>query len=191
MSRKTLLLGLLAVVAVVGQLNAQTFSTDLFALKSNTGITPFQAQDSNPEAINARQQTATNPIVDGLLNTVGGLWSWSHKDIFGGALTAGLEVGGLAIILIGGIVYPMVAAGSMSENTTDGDLQTMATISTVAWFAGGVAFTSGMIFGFIRGMTQSKKQNSAVAGFDGNPLEHVSLSIVPGVGGSLMYSASF
>jgi hypothetical protein len=48
-----------------------------------------------------------------------------------------------------------------------------------------------MVFGYFRGSSQYKKQNAVAAGFDGNPLEHVSFGIIPGMGGSLMYSTRF
>jgi hypothetical protein len=180
--KKSLLLGLLAVVAVVCQLNAQTSSTDLFTSNSNLGfnLAPMQGQypGYDPEAIrsNAMGQVM-GPMMAGLQNMAGGWWSWAHGDIFGGALTAGLEGGGLIMTIVGFAMMPTA------------ELEDMGPFGLA--FGGVGVFTVGMIFGMFRGMGEYKKQNAVAAGFNGNPLKHVSFGVVPGVGGSLIYSTLF
>jgi hypothetical protein len=183
MTKKTFLLGLFVVAAVVGQLNAQTFSTDPFPSNANFGfsLAPMQEQGQyqgyDPEAIKAQNDAKVAPMYAGLKNMAFGLWSWQNGDIFGGALTAGLEVGGIALMIAGAAIDPV-----------DDEALGVA----MGLIGGGFAVVAGgAVFGYFRGSGQYKKQNAVAMGFDGNTLEHVSFGIVPGVGGSLIYSARF
>jgi hypothetical protein len=85
---------------------------------------------------------------------------------------------------VGGLILAMV--GFSPQTVLDNPEAAMGML-----LGGTGALAGGMIFGFFRGMSQYKKQNAVAAGFSGNPLEHVSFGVVPGVGGSLIYSTLF
>ncbi|GHU10508.1 hypothetical protein FACS1894151_09930 [Spirochaetia bacterium] len=184
---KILILGLLVLAVSSGSLYAQNISGG-FNRGSGFGLTLFQAQGQypgyDPEAIKAQQQAAAAPMYAGLKNMAFGLWSWQNGDIFGGAMTAGLEGVGLALVITGLAIMPQ-------DGTPDaGDPDKTATAFLV-FASGAVAMGGGALFGYFWGSSQYKKQNAVATGFDGNPLEHISFGIIPGVGGSLMYSTSF
>jgi hypothetical protein len=188
MTKKMFLLGLFVAAAVVGRLNAQAFSTGLFASNSNFGfnLARVQAQGQysgdESEVTKARRQEAMKPVKAGLQNMVFGRWSWRNDDKFGGALTAGLEGGGLALTIVG-LVVP---SSGFPKEDTGGFGQKMGVL-----FGGVVVLTGGIIYGYFRGSGQYKKQNAVGKGFEGNPLEHVGFGMVPDTGGMLIYTARF
>jgi hypothetical protein len=161
-------------------LNAQTLPAVLFSSNSNIGfnLAPMQEQN-DPETEKARQEAADASMRAGLSNTAFGWWSWAHGDTFGGALTAGLEIGGFILMI----------TSSLTVNVNDGTDN--LGLRTAMIFGGVGMWIGGMFFGYFRGLSQYKIQNAAAKGFDGNPLAHVSFGIVPGVGGTLMYTARF
>jgi hypothetical protein len=63
---------------------------------------------------------------------------------------------------------------------------------TLLTYGGMAVVFGGAFFGLFRGKSLYTKLNTQTArGFDGNPLDHVSFNIVPGVGGGLLYTTSF
>jgi hypothetical protein len=132
----------------------------------------------------AQQAAAAAPMRAGMLNTLFGLWSWMNGDILGGALTAGIEVGGLAIMIIGSSIV-----GSSEEPSIG------ATFGVT--MGGAAVFLGGAIFGYFRGSSQYKKQQDATAmGFDSNPIERINFvpTLSPdgkNMGFGLLYSAKF
>lgn len=184
---KMVILGLLVLAVSAGSLHAQNASSD-FNGGSVFDLTLLQAQGQypgyDPEAIKAQQQAAAAPMYAGLKNMAFGLWSWQNGDIFGGAMTAGLEGVGLALVITGLAIMPQDG----DEDAGDADKTNTAFIM---FASGAVTLGGGALFGYFWGSSQYKKQNAVATGFGGNPLEHVSFGVVPGVGGSLMYSTSF
>ena len=125
-----------------------------------------------------------NPFFAGLANTVFGIWSWTNQDIFGGALTTGLEVGGIAIT----VVALLSSLNSASTGDVEGGLS-----AVYQSIIGSAIFTGGAVFGFIRGITQyNKMMRAADYAKAYNPMNNISLVVLPtpdkGVVGSFTYS---
>jgi hypothetical protein len=177
---KKLIFIFVSVCVITGAVSAQSLSNGFQNPGGSLNLDLLQWGGNYDPASVAQAQGAAKAAWQ---NMLGGLWSWKNGDTFGGAMTAGLEGGGLALTIVG---FAMFA-------TTPADPDNMAAgMGGLAAAGVGVAVMSGgMIFGYLRGSSQYKKQNAVAQGFGGNPLEHVSFGIVPGAGGSLIYSAKF
>ena len=114
-----------------------------------------------------------NPFFAGLANTVFGVWSWTNQDIFGGALTTGLEVGGIAITVVA------LLSSLNSVYNLDVERGFSAVYQSLI---GSAIFTGGAVFGFIRGITQYNKM-MRVVGYakanNDNPMNNISLVVLP------------
>ncbi|MDR1785813.1 MAG: hypothetical protein LBR23_05030 [Spirochaetaceae bacterium] len=176
------LFSILALVCVfAGAAGAQTFSDGAEAAPSLLGpganLDLLQYEGYPGYDSEAYQKQARGAWGAGLLNTLGGAWSWTHGDILGGAVTAGLEAAGVVLIIVG------ITATEP------------ATLSSILLPAGGAMVAGGGAgFGQWRGMTQYRKQNPIAVGFNDNPIKHTSFVIAPdlsrkgGVTASLVYS---
>jgi len=184
MSLRKGLLAMLVITAMAGAyLGAQeSAGTNVLPGKldfgaSTFGLVPMQ-YDFDFDA--HRAQALNTPMMAGLRNMIFGLWSWTNGDIFGGALTAGLEVVGIATV-IAGFGIPV------SEETQYVPLAVAG--------AGMGVFFGGAIYGYLRGASQHKKQNAETTAetptaWTGNPMDHVSFDIVPN-GGMLTFKMGF
>jgi hypothetical protein len=179
MKKSVVLLLVLAIVAA-GNVFAQDirldkvkFSADVSQLSLNSGVTvtPLQAGGGERKG---------SPVGAAFLNVLGGWYSWSVGDIFGGALTAGLEAVGLILPVAG--VFTIASA----VDAEDGEALSTGILMVAG---GGAAFAGGAIFGFFRGWSQYKKVNGIA--WTGNPFDHVSFGIAPDGGGILAFSARF
>ena len=194
---KKIVLGLLIMAVAAGAISAQqTASVDFYTgngfnlrlnesfmgmgavsgFSANPALTPFAANDMPHEP------WGWHPGLAGLVNTVFGIWSWTNGDTFGGALTAGLQ--------LGGIILPSLAFAVLPRTTGFGLWGTATALGTVAW-------VSGTVFGFVRGFSQYNRMMAAFTNArDNTPLANASLVILPTfddrrVIGSLTYSLSF
>jgi len=171
---KKIIITLLVLTAFMGHLSAQSISnavvsSSLPGLESGLRLDLLQGGGydwrNNPDYL--RSSGASKA---GLLNMVFGLWSWQNGDIFGGALTAGLEGGGLLLSIIGLILM--------------GDADIAISVSYAMTMIGVGIFGGGMVFGYFRGSDQFKKQFDAnTTAWTGNPINHVYFNLVPGVNG--------
>jgi len=182
--RKSILVILVMTALVSTQLSAQEFSETVLSSGSlNFDTTTF---DLVPLQSSASEQFALErgAAMAGYLNTFFGIWSWGNGDIFGGALTTVLELGGMAIAIV-----PMVQMANSIDNEKDTDINLT---SALVWpLVGTAVMIGGMIFGYIRGTTQYKAQHAAArTAWTGNPLDHVSFDFVPN-GGMLAFKMSF
>jgi hypothetical protein len=177
---KMFLLGLL-VLASVGSLYAQSVSSD-FNFGSGFNLTPLQAQGGYPgyDEDSIRRSAMDSPMIAGMKNMLGGWYSWQNNDIFGGAMTAGLEGGGLILTIIGFVRFGSV---NVFEDTSP---LVMVGIGTGA-------MVGGMLFGYIKGSMLHKKLHAQTA--SANPIDHIDVIPVPtsdgGLGLSLAYSVKF
>ena len=152
-----------------------------FGFGTNTfNLTPMQNYPGyDSDAMQAQRKQAMAPVKAGALNMLGGLWSWQNGDIFGGAMTAGLEGGGLALAIVG---FALLAN---ADNDNAGPRLLVA-------LGGTLVFTGGAAFGYFRGSSQYKKMNSVA--WTGNPMDHITAVALPtpdGIAGSLMFRAAF
>ena len=130
-----------------------------------------------------------HPFWAGSINTVFGIWSFTNNDISGGILTTALQVGGVALTVVGLSLY--------SSWYNDGGSYMVAYIMYLAGY--GVA-AAGSVYGFVRGFTQYNKKMEAARSFTEalgeNPLNNISLVAFPvsddrHIVGALTYSLSY
>ena len=166
-----------------------------FGVNAGLNLTPYQSESPGNDQ--------WNPWAAGWFNTLGGAWSWSHNDVFGGALTAGLEAGGIVLW----IAYFAVASNPPVGSLIDIDSASSGYAKWKAWsnttallgVSAPIVFTGGVVFGLLRGYFECKDQNNAAnvaEGFSGNPLKHTSFAIVPSIDGkgldaAFTYKTSF
>jgi len=117
-------------------------------------------------------------IIAGFMNMPLGIWSWMHEDWLGGAITAGLLIGGFTVLVI---------AGQESGDAPLGKI-----------FLGVGMVIASPIYGFIRGKNQYKKLKAQSLAKDtsNNPMDNISLVVFPtfddnNLAGSLSYSFSY
>ena len=126
-----------------------------------------------------------HPVVAGLVNTIFGIWSFTNRDFAGGFMTAGLQLGGVAVT----VFAPGIFGGSVNWTT---------------WrrlvLAGNVLSVAGTVYGFHRGFTQYNRKTAAARCFaeaiNTNPMNNISMVAIPTFDdrrfvGSLTYSLSF
>ena len=123
-------------------------------------------------------------VVAGLMNMPLGLWSWLHQDWLGGGITAGLMVGGIALVVYG-----------VTRDTDDLD-DTMGAMAIMS--IGSIFIIASPIYGFFRGMKQFRRLKAAslAEALNENPLNNIMLVVLPTfdenrVMGSFTYSISF
>jgi hypothetical protein len=114
-------------------------------------------------------------FVAGALNLPLGLWSWLNRDWLGGALTAGLEGGGIVLLIVGAVRQNIPMA-----------------------FIGLGVFIGGTVYGFKRGWAECGKiqqAGSLAEALGENPLKHISLTAAPngegGMAGALIWRAAW
>ena len=114
----------------------------------------------------AKKPFGGSPFLAGLLNMPFGIWSWINKDWLGGSITAGLAIGGIAMMFVAPDLI-LVGLGM---------------------------YVASPIYGYIRGSSQYKKMTSGIAST--NPINHITVLPVPtgskgDVGVALAYSMNF
>jgi hypothetical protein len=184
MAKKGLFVLVLAAFAVGGAWAQLGFGPDAGGVSGvNAGVgfnlAPMQWGGGYDPASAAQAQGAAKAAWQ---NVLGGLWSWKNGDTFGGAMTAGLEGGGLALTIVG---FAMLASGGGLESVGP---------SFAVMGVGFAVFTGGLIFGYLRGSSQYKKQNAAAAAWTGNPLDHISVAVLPandGIAGNILFRMAF
>jgi len=126
-------------------------------------------------AASGRKPIIGVPILAGFVNSFFGTWSWMNQDWLGGGITAGIEIGGVLILVI-----------AAQNNNAQGMFQALG---------GAAVFLGGMIYGFVRGFSQSRKMNSAYTAWTGNPLDHITVAVLPaaegGLAGNLTFSIAY
>ena len=133
-----------------------------------------------------------HPVVAGFVNTVFGIWSFTNDDFSAGLLTAGLEVGGITLSLIGSSLYKSWY-----------DKGGSATVAQIIYYAGYGALVGGAIYGFYKGYTQyntkmaaARSARSFAEALGDNPLNNISLVALPTsdgkhIAGAVTYSLEY
>ena len=131
-----------------------------------------------------------HPAVAGLVNIVVGIWSFTSNDLPGGLMTAGLQIGGAAVSIIG---------TTLSSNWywSNPGLSIGARMFS---FVGYGLIAAGTIYGFHRGFSQYNKRMTSARTFaeaiNTNPMNNISITAFPTFDerrfvGTLTYSFSF
>ena len=127
-----------------------------------------------------------HPVVAGFVNTVFGIWSFTNSDFSGGLLTAGLEVGGITLSIIGSSLFRSLYNNGSST-----------AVAQIIYYTGYGVLVGGSIYGFVRGYTQYNTKIAAARSFakaiSDNPLNNISLAAFPTfderhVAGAVSYS---
>jgi len=169
---------LVLVCVFAGAVGAQSFSGGVQETPLDLGfglnLDTLQYGGWDPAELEASRYKAEKWKA-GTLNMAGGAWSWTHGDILGGALTAGVEAAGVALVVSAFFAQ---------------DLD----YSIWARLGGGCVAFVGAGIGLLRGMSQYAKQNPVAAGFGDNPVKHTSFVVASdtsengGMTASLVYS---
>ena len=131
-----------------------------------------------------------HPAIAGWINMFFGIWSFTNDDFSGGLMTAGLQVGGIAVSIIGSSLWRSWFWSNPG----------LASIARITSFGGYVITVAGSIYGFYRGFTQYNRRMAAARGFaeaiNSNPMNNISLVAFPTLDkrrfvGALAYSLSF
>jgi hypothetical protein len=153
---------------VTGILGAQDFESDFQNTTTifSQNTLGFTTDDLRLDLLadEGRKPIISSPFLAGLTNIPLGLWSWMNQDWLGGGITAGAELGGYLLVYL-----------------SDGGGQA---------FGGFFLFLGGMIYGYIRGSGECERMNAAVAR-TGNPLDHISLTVLPAPEGGLVGNLTF
>ena len=133
-----------------------------------------------------------HPVIAGIANTFLGIWSFTNNDIGGGIMTAGLQLGGVALTTVAWNMFPRTWT-----------LQTgwhRPVMGVMLGYAGNALSAVGTIYGFARGFSQYNRQIAAARSFveaiNSNPMNNISLVALPTFDdrrfvGALTYSLSF
>jgi hypothetical protein len=163
---------------VIGFLGAQDFGFGFQNTSQNFSINPLGFNTNLQLDLMAEggggKPFPGSSFVAGLLNVPFGIYSWMAGDLLGGALTAGFEVAGVAIL-----VWFNIAANAGTLTYEDAGLALL----------GAPFIIGGMIYGGIRGSKQYKL-NSSMA-WTGNPMDHITAAALPTLDGSFAGSLTF
>ena len=207
---KKIVLGLLIIAVIAGAASAQeTTNMDLGTMNSFSfnwnetfaGTESFSSFNTSPGLTQLstgdmpREPWGGSPFIAGWVNTFFGIWSWSHGDFLGGGVTVGLYA-------IGAGMMAFAATRPLRRDTRGGWVARyyVPTSTYVAWVIGGLFFTGGSIFAYVRGATLYNRMMrvylEARQAISSTPLANASLAILPTfdnrrVMGSLTYSLSF
>ena len=147
------------------------FETASFGFESGTQLDLL--------AESGRKPTIGVPILAGLLNTLFGTWSWMNQDWVGGGITAGLEAGGIAIMVM----------SLVKTNSADPDTNTLK--YGFQALGGAAVYLGGAIYGLVRGISYCKKMNSNAVAWTGNPADHITIAAMPASDGGFTGNLTF
>ena len=145
-------------------------------------------QQAAPQAVQG-EPWGGHPVIAGWVNTVFGIWSFTNDDFPGGILTAGLQIGGVALAVIGLNLY-------RDWYWSGGNY----VLAQVTYFVGYGITGAGTVYGFYRGLTQYSRKMATARSFTealgDNPLNNITLTAYPAfderrVAGALTYSVSY